>query len=427
MYHSARIIAVDDSSADLEKLENQIKKRGSACLSIKFTGASDLPADPIIGIRLIFMDINLLSGSPANAGPQTFSTNLAVIDKLISEDNGPYALITWTTTSEHENLIQHLNARLTKKKRPFFSVCLDKNIYLDDPDGLLAKLQELRDTSPQMAALMDWEKRVQDAVIQVLDDLITLAGGDNLTEASKNMDNLMSWLARAAHGKTNAPKDCLAAVNDALSPVLHDKISRICSENIPNALWNKAVTKIDCASTLSDEQIGKVNLALHVSKHVEKVLPSDRGGVVILPDAWLEEQAFKDRFHSDIEAFKRDELKITPNEEPLQWIMVPYQASCDHAQARPGPVPLVLGIIRKKPVSKNQLRGSCWVSPVFYEDNWSAYEIVINCRYITTMNPEKMDKDIYKLWGRLREQLMNDLSAHIHNYGQRLGIVKLPE
>ncbi|AGH97820.1 hypothetical protein [Micavibrio aeruginosavorus] len=434
MYHAARIIAIDDTPEHLQKLESQIKQQGGACLSIKFEGIDSLPDGEIKGVRIIFMDINLIVGASPGASSRNFSINEAILNKLLHEDNGPYALVTWTSTTQHEELMTYLNERLDQNKRPFFSLSLDKNEYLNKPDDLMSALETLLKTSPQMAALLDWEIRVQNAVTQVLNDLLRLSAGRTPTETSGNIDNFMSKLAKAAHGKENALKDKLSAVNDALSPVLHDKISHICSETAPNALWDEAVTKIDDTTPLTDTQAGRINLALHISKHTEKVLPSDRGAIVLLPENWTTEDEFRKKFSSE----KSDvlaEFKVTAPETVLHWIMVPCQAACDHAQQNKGTIPLYLGVIRKK-TSKLPSSLYIWPNkpvPIFSDSDDQPYYIFVNPRYMLSMCKKDLDEisdtnvRTYSVWGRIRNQLMDHLGSHIHTYGQRLGIINLSD
>src|SRR5690606_14278481 len=100
------------------------------------------------------------------------------------------------------------------------------------------------------------------------------------------------------------------------------------------------------------------------------------------------------------------------------WVLVPFQAACDHAQSQPGLVPMVLGVICKKK-SRSTRPNAVWTSPVFCEKDTEPYEIMLNCRYIISVNPDRMEikKDNFEVWGRIREPLMVDLGFHIHTYG----------
>lgn len=127
---------IDDKNEDLEGLSNVFIKNGIGCRIFQYDPFYN---EPLTGIRIAFMDINLNS---ANSDQQRNSTLVDTIKRYISEENGPYVLVFWTNKIEWiENFTKYVNEREDTelaKRSPFHITCVDKADFYDSSQKLEA-------------------------------------------------------------------------------------------------------------------------------------------------------------------------------------------------------------------------------------------------------------------------------------------------
>src|SRR5688572_9257987 len=71
-------------------------------------------ANRISGVRLVFMDINLVGGAFGDGG-SAFAAVEQTLRTVLAEDNGPYILATW---SAHDDAADRLFAQLRQRLPP---------------------------------------------------------------------------------------------------------------------------------------------------------------------------------------------------------------------------------------------------------------------------------------------------------------------
>ncbi|MFZ2782299.1 MAG: hypothetical protein WAZ31_09695, partial [Rectinemataceae bacterium] len=84
---------VDDKEKEVDVLRNALWK--SCVPFLYFDGEIDnLPPEPIVGVRLLFLDIDI--GNRA-AGPSNMASSLAaLVRKILGDKPGPYFIVFWT-------------------------------------------------------------------------------------------------------------------------------------------------------------------------------------------------------------------------------------------------------------------------------------------------------------------------------------------
>ena len=161
MIVAPRIVAVDDTLEHLQALRRAFGALGGLCECLEAHEAQDRQTPFRNGVRVLFMDINLLPGAGLDVSARTFSPIMSIIRKLISAENGPYALVTWTNNpNAHDALSNHLQEHLDPTLRPSATFCLSKPDYLDDGPSLIEKLKTLQNELPGLSMLLDWEAAV---------------------------------------------------------------------------------------------------------------------------------------------------------------------------------------------------------------------------------------------------------------------------
>lgn len=241
-----RVIALDDVKTDLDELANALNRHGVACIPIHFQEDQDPQAPECPAVRVIFADLHLIPSLGENSR-QHFS----VIGNLIEEKirpSGPYIIILWTRyPSQASALFEFLNERLENVTKPLSVTPLDKHTFLtedklNDVDGLIKEVNQLVRKQAQVAALLNWEERVLDASTRTVSSILMLARNTTgATKIAEKLGQILNNLAEAAVGKQNVRMDRFRAVNDALIPILSDRLTTMIPIESDEELWRSAL------------------------------------------------------------------------------------------------------------------------------------------------------------------------------------------
>ena len=425
-----RIIAIDDVQKDLEGLTRGLNQLGLACLPFHFKGDTD-GLQPCPHVRVIFADLHLNESGAGSDHAQHFSLIGGLIKEKIGP-SGPYVLILWTRHSNQaDSLCQFLDERLENTARPLAVKSLDKMHHLDTSGNfkntkkLVKEINKLFDQQPQITALLGWEERVLGAAAETVSSIFNLAAEQN---PGNDVGRLLAHLAVGAVGKNHVEQDRFHAVNEALLPILTDRIAALRSNNKSKNTWKKAFKDFDTGSPLSLKHAAKLNCLIHIALQMDKDDGTRRGAVIALPKR-LSEKAFRGQFgiEEGEAALKQFFCEgFVEKDERFRWVLVQSQAACDYAQKQPGPFPYYLGL--ELPEASTSKSGNppaaLWRSPSF--DSEGATRLLhVNARFQISLAPAyaKRQKALY----RLREQLLNDLIYQIHGYGARPGILSFRE
>ncbi len=422
-----RIIAIDDEQEDLDGLVKGLNQMGLACLSLHFTGDTEgIRSCP--HVRVIFADLHLNEGSAGSDNTQHFSLIGGLIQNTI-KPSGPYVLILWTKYSdEADNLRRFLDERLEATPGPLAVKAIDKmnhlqpNVNVQSTEKLVAEITSLLDKEPQVAALLNWEESVLDATANTVSSIFDLA-----EEQSRGDDvgRLLARLAVEAVGKNHVESDRFHAVNEALLPILTDRIAAMRSKDDSESIWKNAFNSSDTESALSLEKAAKLNRLVHIASPMETEDGTRRGAVIALPDSLSSGCAFEHEFSLEQEDAASEQFfckKFTEGDEKIRWVLVQCQAACDYAQNQPGPLPYYLGLeLPQTSIPKSgKPPAALWTSPPF-ESTGAIRLLHVNARFQVSL-PAADVKEAEPLY-RLREQLLNDLIYQIHGYGSRPGML----
>lgn len=420
-----RVIAIDDDLKHLEGLAQGLNQYGTACLPVHYEG-DDVAVSPCPQVRVIFADLHL---SDLTSGDHR--QDFGVIGGLIQErikPSGPYFIVLWTMYPDQATRLQDfLDERLENVAKPFKVQALDKNNFLDlQPDDVKVKdleklaqaIQRSVEGHPQFGALLNWEERVLDGAADTLSSMMEMA-----ESRSEEVGRLLRILAEGAVGKDHIEDDRFRAVNDALLPILADRLASMRSQQSDNELWKDALRE---EGEVSIEKVARLNSFLHIASLSNS--RDERGAVITLPQRFIE-SGFAQKFDipEDEAAEKQFLLDLSKKDnDPFHWVLVQTQAACDYAQSRPGPLPFHLGLylseskVKKSLIKKGKAPAALWCSPCFDHDQQVRY-LHVNARFPVSLSREEASQASPRF--RLREQLLNDLIYHLHGYSARPGII----
>lgn len=422
MLTTPRIIIIDDNTNDLNSLTSILHQQGVACLPIHFTGETgDIKACP--NVRVIFADLNLIGSSSGD------KIDFSILGGLLEETikpSGPYFILLWTGYPDKaSDLRKFLHERLVPKMRPFDVCALDKSRFLDEgelksPEDLISTIRNIVNEQNELSALFDWENRVLGATGDSVSAILELTPTEEKDVRAPELGKILSILGSAAVGESNVAGDPFRAINDAMIPVLVDRVANLPADSNQDELWQKAVN-VDSQHTPTEVQASRLNAMIHIAS-LDSVEGSERGAVIKLPDEIMDD--FCKEFNvTELDAalnhFRCKGHKLADQQN--RWVLVQVQAACDYAQQRPGSLPCYLGL----DLPKNNRRSktppdSLWESPSFELDEERRF-LHVNAHFPVSLSSRefKRSEPLY----RLRESILNDLTYHLHSYSARPGII----
>ena len=119
-------IIVDDQLSEILPLLTLLNKKGAPVMY--FSGKmQELPDKPFDTVRLVFCDLKF---SPVEEEKSIVANIQAILSRLISESNGPYILLIWSTREElYQSALQEALSKMTPK--PAFVLTLSKVDYFE--------------------------------------------------------------------------------------------------------------------------------------------------------------------------------------------------------------------------------------------------------------------------------------------------------
>lgn len=438
MFTPGRYVVVDDNPDELKLLVNALHRIGAPCVAHLYK-ADAPPADGFLrGVRVLFLDLHLVPGIQMGDHQAAFNNIVQLLEGGIEPASGPYIIVLWSSyANQRAELERRIAERLTPGKRPLALLVLDKKEYdlADDGGGgadkLATAVSDAVAKDPRLFALISWERDVLAAASATLTQIGDLIPPDDRTPTryGEKLDGVLSVLASAAVGKNHVEKDVRGAVNNALLPILSDKIMKQPADVHSASIWKAAVTKYKEESPLTDGESGVINAALHVAlPEAEAIRPTDWGAVVLMPEDALSDEAIQQRFglESKTQLFLQTcPVKRKNARKNCTPILLRIGASCDFAQNKSGPIPYVFGLLvaADEPLIDEARRQSAEeYSPVLVlPGTEKPLRIFINARFQVSLVPNQVAA--WESICRLREQLLMTFATHCAEYVTRPGIV----
>lgn len=431
MLPSPRIIAIDDEENELHALVNSLNCSGYACLAVKYT-AEGLVCNAG-DARVIFFDLHLNGNSNA---PR--ETHFSIISSTLAEIKpaGPYVIILWTKYSgiDEESpagpaLFEYLNTRLEGVPRPYDVLALDKVDHLragrvNDVGVLINRINELLGINPQIRALLSWEKDVLSSASSTVNQLVSLANS-----ASISLESTLASLASAAVGKSNTETDPYQAINEALIPILADRLGGLPAETenkkLHDKIWRAAYSVTDLVRGPAESQVRAINKFINLSGRVAGYSLADRGAVAKLSTIWSRKD-FVDYFGLDyVETIKKyySVLRDDTNFNSISWVVCQVRAACDYANDKPVPMPFFIGMeVEFKYLKGGSRPEHIWVSPVLDIENVGKV-LVFNAGAVIVLTAERAKKCAVKY--RIKDQMLNDILYKLRLHQARPGMISL--
>jgi hypothetical protein len=352
MFTSPRYIAIDDDPEELAPLVQALHDIGAPCVGVRFNPLG-LPEPSLFdGVRVLFTDLHLVQG--AASANQHYDAIARVLETCVPDEHGPYLLVLWTShEEERQALVERLQILLEPDKMPIALLAMGKEHFRNgavwDGPALQEALREHVAAIPQIGALLSWEQDVlaaANATLALVGGLIP-AADRTLDAYAAGMDRVLSLLATTAVGSRSAQDDPRGAVSSALAPLLIDRIVNQGGRHGTADLWNRAVTFPAGGAALDENQKAAMHRMIHFAvPPAEPVARTDWGAVIPFGAAQLDDGAMQARYGVTASHLREKEFKLKASRvDAGQLVLIRGGAACDQAQNKPGPLPMLLGLL----------------------------------------------------------------------------------
>jgi len=430
-----RIILVDDSADDLRRLTDVFNKRGIGCKAIQYDGI-EFPDEPLTGVRMVFMDINLSNSGDRNS---QFAVLADALRKYVSKANTYFVLVFWTTHVdyiEEFKVFVNRDAAAEEVPKPILVVPLDKSEFVDAEDALEDKLSQIFNEK-LVKCLFPFDDDIQMAANKCLTDIVSLAPfedrwGEN-TLFETNVRNLFSKIAIGYYGLKPAKANPDKAIKEVIAPSFLYDLSQINQNSWKDFLEMEGKTddELKGISFSGDNTSAKLNTIFNIDPCIED--DEARGSVRKIKTDDEAKNYFDNAFALSMDEFiktktvplKEDKDDKFVNESIL--VAVEISAACDYSNDKPRLHRYMLGVLSKRKVfndcrNKSKKEGDhIFIVPFDFIYNGEVYCLLFNLNY--TFNEEKTE-----LFGKLGDKLfrfksefMNSVSEQYAQHISRIG------
>jgi hypothetical protein len=435
-----KIIIVDDDQGDLDRMSSQFHARGIGCKALLYNVNHNQAYN---GVRIAFFDINI---NPGGGGSQNQRlTSLAnAIQQYIALDNGPFALIFWTSNAD---LIDNFKAFVQQRyqnqnidfPKPFFVNFIDKHEFLDGAGGDLGqKLSQLL-SSPILKALFDFENVSGAAAAKAIDEVYKIIphGNDTwgtTTAFNGNFEAIFSRVAAHTLGLGHAKGNPDRAVYEALVPIQNHFIYK---EELGNS-WEQILTTLQAAQGYIKVPEGFKESILNGVFHIDAAGDTkDARGIVLeikkhkkiidrffngKYDDWVKSVLpLKNKWAGNQQQAREEEVKKFIKNTTV--IAIEISSACDHSQNKSRLNKYLLGIKTTKipeaiRVNHMPSESARRVGEFYYENE--EFEIFVNLTYV--FGAHTSDKHLGKPLFIFRKEIMDQIGNRYANHISRIGI-----
>lgn len=442
MIIAPRIIAVDDNPEHLKALEQAFDALGGLCECIEFGRASDRTVPFASGVRVLFMDINLMPGAAADFGARTFSPIVTIVRKLINPDNGPYALVTWTNNvAAHDALTDYLEQQLAQDLQPCATYCLPKEGHLDDPPALMAKLRALHGDIPGLAMLLDWERAVTTAADRSVLQIARLSGLYGRQQGNA-VAQAVQAISRASAGTVEADLHPFRAFTQGMAAVLADQLEGGAPVAETEAAW-KSTLKDAAPAAPDDRQRAALNSFFHVEKSSD--IGSALGAIYDAPFALVKDFLLPTHRTKTAALLSKEFVPIKHNRlqdddakrdfaRACKFRLIQLGAPCDHSNNKVRTLDCLLAVeVPESSFADTDLKNGGQFRDTPAKNDWlfqtppllsgaGRYVLVVNLRFRISFPLERVNA--LKRIGRIREGLASEIATYSANFSTRPGIIE---
>lgn len=429
------IILVDDSQEDLGRLTSIFAQRGIGCRVFQYDGI-EFPESPLVGVKMVFMDINLSNSGDENS---QFAVLEEALRKYVSKENSYFVLAFWTTHIDYiERFKDYVNREpdnAADLPKPMLIASIDKTEFVDNDVALEEKLSQVFNAK-LVKCLFSFDDNIQQAASKCLTDIVNLAPfadnwGSN-TEFEANVRNLFTKIAICSLGLKPAKDNPDKAIKEVIAPSFLYDLTEIEQSTWEDFLEMGGKTDEELARIAFAEEntSAKLNTILNIDPSTEDV--QARGSVRRIKMDDDTKSYFENAFAVTVEDFIKNKMVSVADDafvSEATIVAVEISAACDYSNDKPRLHRYMLGIMSKRKdfddhVSKGktkQMGDHLLITPFDFVFEGEVYCMVFNLNY--TFNEEATElfsKLGDKIFG-FKSEFMNSISDNYARHISRIG------
>lgn len=417
---SNRIIIVDNEQDDLDKIAREFNLKGIGCRTILYDGIN-FPEKPYTDVRLAFFDVNL---AQVSSDQEKYAVLEDAMKAYISEENGPFVLIFWTSNSRwKDGFIDYVNRDVDNEIRdrikPYYISIIDKTSISEN--NTLESLLEKQFGNQVVESCLNFDELLRVASDKAINKLLSIIpNGEAWGETDVfegNLKKIFAKIAISSWGENNAKDNPDRAINDALIPIVSQSIPR---ENI----WSKFLDGdlFDEKKLNNDSLFKNSNILLSLNNyfHIEEgenINKESRGVVVKLKS----DKSFDDSFNMEFDTWKTAEFGDSPNIQNAFPIAVEISAACDYSQHKKRRLKYLMGIGNDQKININKKKNLSTFEDICFQYKGKTMYIALDFNYIfVDCNDSIIDSILFGF----KKEMMDMIGSQYANHISRIGITK---
>ncbi len=382
------------------------------------------------GVRLVFMDINLVGGAFGDGGP-AFAAVEQSLRTLLAENNGPYILATWSAHDDTaDRLFAQLKERLPATLVPVKFVRIEKEHFIGETNAaaLQERVQALLEDAGNAKVLIEWERTLRRAAGDTVNEVLSLARAANAKNPDAELGKVLRALAHADASKHLTDQNAFRAAGTVLNQMLSDVVER--APELNDAACSTLVFNAASAGDLAWKHRLNRFLLIERTKGAAKHAPGD---VFLYPTAQVQEGGVghalnRDQFIAEhfVQVNKRNQLLgVAEGARKVdQWKLILIETSppCDYSEDKVVWHRYAVGVeipLGDRKLLESNLRK---LPPFCMGDGTTPRQIAVDARLILTLPPEKIARLGDRMY-RIRERVATDLNGWIAAQHARQGYV----
>lgn len=387
-------------------------------------------ANRTAGVRLVFMDINLVGGAFGDGGA-AFAAVEQSLRTLLAENNGPYILATWSAHDDAaQRLFVQLKERLPPALVPVKFVRIEKDHFIGEANAaaLQGRVRALLEDAGNAKALIEWERTLRRAAGDTVNEVLSLARAANAEDPDAELGKVLRALAHAEASEHLTDQNAFRAAGTVLNQVLSDVVER--APELNDAACSTLVFNAAPAGDLAWKHRLNGFLLVERTPGAARHAPGD---VFIYPSAQIQEEGIghavnRDEFIAEhfVQEKKRNQLLegAAGARKVDQWRLVLIETSppCDYSEDKVVwhryAVGVEIPLVDRKLLESNLRR----LQPFCMGDGTTPLQIAVDARLILTLPPNKIARLGDRLY-RIRERVATDLNGWIAAQHARQGYV----
>lgn len=421
-----KILLVDDSMEDLERLSIVFNENGIGCRKMEY---DPFYSEPLTGVRIAFFDINLSAGGGGISDGSRNATLQDAIKRYISIKNESYVLVFWTNNpSWIGDFMQYINRTSNDEiKKPFYITYIDKNDFIDPQKRYDEKIDQILNT-PAIKCLMQYDDLLSNISWKVMSQMINLlsegrAWGETNT-FEEDCKRMFASIAQQTMGVPHAKENPDLAINEATMPVIEDILRKnstgVWREFLLESLNGKSVSFPD------NFRVERLNTIFHIDS-VGPFYRTDRGAVCpINCTDKMPCDLFLNHFGLNYcEWFNLSTLGKQDRKE-ASLIGLELSAACDYSNNKKRTNRYLLGVLIpahcRNNIKQSNFGDYSLILPYDFEFGNEKKTLYFNLNYIFTVSHGDDVSFIQEPLFRLKKETVDFIGEKFAHHSSRIGI-----